>query len=212
MNKQYMKTIIKKILFFVQEKSLKLTELNAILAEIEQFHLGYFFKHKISCCRLSDDSEATSMDDTSAATAAANKSLQSCPTVRPHRRQPTRLPGPWDSPGKNTGVGCHFLLQQQYNFFMDLSNCEIRGKGVASSASSCKNCESGSVVSHSLSHSFPHGLYSPCNSQGQNTGVSSLTLLQGSFPTQGSNPGLPYCRQILDQLSHKGSHKNCTTD
>jgi len=32
-------------------------------------------------------------------------------SVRPHRRQPTRLPLPWDSPGKNTGVGCHFLLQ-----------------------------------------------------------------------------------------------------
>ena len=31
-------------------------------------------------------------------------------SVRPHRQQPTRLPGPWDSPGKNTGVGCHFLL------------------------------------------------------------------------------------------------------
>ena len=31
--------------------------------------------------------------------------------VRPHRWQPTRLPRPWDSPGKNTGVGCHFLLQ-----------------------------------------------------------------------------------------------------
>ena len=31
-------------------------------------------------------------------------------SVRPHRRQPTRLPRPWDSPGKNTGVGCHFLL------------------------------------------------------------------------------------------------------
>ena len=43
----------------------------------------------------------------------AAKSLQSCPTdsVRPHRRQPTRLPRPWDSPGKNTGVGCHFLFQ-----------------------------------------------------------------------------------------------------
>ena len=40
--------------------------------------------------------------------AAAAKSLQSCPT---HRRRPTRLPRPWDSPGKNTGVGCHFLLQ-----------------------------------------------------------------------------------------------------
>ena len=32
-------------------------------------------------------------------------------SVRPHRRQPTRLPRPWDSPGKNTGVGCRFLLQ-----------------------------------------------------------------------------------------------------
>ena len=32
-------------------------------------------------------------------------------SVRPHRRQPTRLPHPWDSPGKNTGMGCHFLLQ-----------------------------------------------------------------------------------------------------
>ena len=40
--------------------------------------------------------------------AAAAKSLQSCLT---HRRRPTRLPRPWDSPGKNTGVGCHFLLQ-----------------------------------------------------------------------------------------------------
>ena len=33
-------------------------------------------------------------------------------SVRPHRRKPTRLPRPWDSPGKNTGVGCHFLLQR----------------------------------------------------------------------------------------------------
>ena len=41
------------------------------------------------------------------------KSLQLCPTdsVQPHRRQQTRLPRPWDSPGKNAGVGCHFLLQ-----------------------------------------------------------------------------------------------------
>ena len=46
-----------------------------------------------------------------AAAAAAAKSLQSCPTLRPHRWQPTRLPHPWDSPGKNTGVGCHLLLQ-----------------------------------------------------------------------------------------------------
>ena len=43
----------------------------------------------------------------SAAVAAAVKSLQLCATPR----KPTRLPRPWDSPGKNTGVGCHFLLQ-----------------------------------------------------------------------------------------------------
>ena len=45
----------------------------------------------------------------------------------------------------------------------------------------------------------------PWNSPGQNTGVGSLSLLQGIFPTQGSNPGLPHCRRILYQLSHKGS-------
>ena len=62
--------------------------------------------------------------------------------------------------------------------------------------------ESHSVVSDSLR---PHGLYSPWNFPGQNTGVGSLSLLQGIFPTQGSNPGLPLCRWILYQLSHKGS-------
>ena len=51
----------------------------------------------------------------------------------------------------------------------------------------------------------PHGLYSPWNSPGQNTGVGSLSLLQQIFPTQGSNPGFLHYRQILYQLSHKGS-------
>jgi len=47
-----------------------------------------------------------------AAAAAAAASLQSCPTLcDPIDSSPTRLPCPWDSPGKNTGVGCHFLLQ-----------------------------------------------------------------------------------------------------
>ena len=59
-----------------------------------------------------------------------------------------------------------------------------------------------SVVSDSLQ---PHGLYSPWNSLGQNTGVGSLSLLQGIFPTQGLNPGLPHCGHILYQLSYKGS-------
>ena len=64
--------------------------------------------------------------------------------------------------------------------------------------------ESHSVASDSL---WPHGLYSPLNSPGQNTGVGSPSLLQGIFPTQGLNPGLPHCQQILYQLSHKGSSR-----
>ena len=47
--------------------------------------------------------------------------------------------------------------------------------------------------------------HSPWNSPGQNTGVGSLSLPQGIFLTQGLNPGLLHCRQILYQLSHKGS-------
>ena len=43
------------------------------------------------------------------------------------------------------------------------------------------------------------------NSPGQDTGLGSLSLLQGIFPTQGSNRSLPHCRRILYQLSHKGS-------
>ena len=63
--------------------------------------------------------------------------------------------------------------------------------------------------SHSVMSNFlrSHGLYSPWNSPGQNTGMGSLSLLQGIFPTQGLNPGLPHCRWILYQLSQKGSPK-----
>ena len=64
--------------------------------------------------------------------------------------------------------------------------------------------ESCSVISDSLQR---HGLWSPWNSPGQNTGEGSLSLLQGIFPTQGSNPGFPHCRQMLYQLSHKGSQR-----
>ena len=69
--------------------------------------------------------------------------------------------------------------------------------------------ESCSSVSDSLR---PHGLYSPRNSPSQDTGVGSLSLLQRIFSTQGSNPGLSHCRQILYQLSHKGSPKHLRND
>ena len=61
--------------------------------------------------------------------------------VRPHRRQPTTLPRPWDSPGKNTGVGCHFLLQcmrvksegevaQSYPTLSDPMDCSLPGSSI----------------------------------------------------------------------------------
>ena len=52
---------------------------------------------------------------------------------------------------------------------------------------------------------LPHGLYSPLNSPGQKTGVGTLSLLQGIFPTRGLNQSLPPWGQILYQLRHKGS-------
>ena len=70
------------------------------------------------------------------------------------------------------------------------------------SHSSKSESESHSVKSNSLQ---PHWLYSPWNSPGQNTGVGSCSLLQGIFPTQGSNTGLQHCGRILYHLSHQGS-------
>ena len=52
---------------------------------------------------------------------------------------------------------------------------------------------------------WPHGLYSSWNSPGQNSGVGNVSLFQGIFQTQGSNPDIPNCRQSLYQLSHKGN-------
>ena len=57
------------------------------------------------------------------------------------------------------------------------------------------------VNTSSLCHSLPpHGLYSPWNSPGRNTGVGNLSLLQGIFPTQGSNPGPPHCRRMAQMV------------
>ena len=121
-------------------------------------------------------------------------------SVRPLRRQPTRLPCPWDPPDKNTGVGCHFLLQymkvksesevaQACRTLSDPMDCSLPGSSVHGIFQA--------RVLEWVAIAFLHGLYSPWNSPGQNTGVGSLSLLQGIFRTQGSNPGLPHCRQIL---------------
>ena len=64
-----------------------------------------------------------------------------------------------------------------------------------------KGSESRAVMFGSLQ---PQGLYSPWNSPGKNTRMGCQALLQEIFPTQGLNPGLPHCRQILCHLSHQG--------
>ena len=86
---------------------------------------------------------------------------------------------------------------------VSVSGHQLKGRwGVKIGPTLVSESESHSVVSDSLQ---PQGLYSPWNPPGQNTGVGNLSLLQGIFPTQGSNPGLPHCRQILYQLSHQGN-------
>ena len=70
---------------------------------------------------------------------------------------------------------------------------------------SLQEIERCAVLSDSLQ---PQELYRPWSSPGQNTGMSSLSLLQGIFPTQGSNPGLLHCRRILYTLINHGSPQN----
>ena len=125
-------------------------------------------------------------------------------SVRPHRQQPTRLPHPWDSPGKNSGMGCHFLLQcmkvksqsevaQSCLTLRDPMDCSLQGFSIHGILQA-RVLEWGAIA-------FSNGLYSPWNSSGH-------SLLQGIFPTQGMNPGLLHDRQILYQLSHQGSPKS----
>ena len=137
-------------------------------------------------------------------------------SVRPHRWQPTRLPSPWDSPSKNTGVGCHFLLQcmkvksesevaqscPNLSYPMD---CSLAGKstGVGCHCLLCLLCAI-TVKYLCLIHSCIQCNYYLILLWGKNTGVGCHALFQGVFPNQGSNPGLLHWRQILYHLSHQG--------
>ena len=104
--------------------------------------------------------------------------------------QPTPVFLPGESQGRGSLVGCRLWGRTE----SDTTE--------AAAAAGTKWSEICSVVSNSL---WPHGLYNPWNSPGQNTGKGSLSLLQEIFPAHGSNPGLRHCRWILYQLSHKGS-------
>ena len=156
-------------------------------------------------------------------------------SVWPHRQQSTRLPRPWDSPGKNTGVGCQFLLQcmkvksesevaQSCPTPRDPMDCSAPGSSVHGifQARVWKDAQHGSLLEKvSKVKSFSHvrlfatpwivtRLLCPWDFPGKNIGVGCHFLLQGIFPSQGSNPGLPHCWQTLYHLSHQGSSHKIT--
>ena len=148
--------------------------------------------------------------------------------------EPASLLRPWDFPGKNTGVGCHALLQRIFptqgsnprllhcsRFFTvwaTRSDLVPRGKYTfcpltihkriywASCAHERKWKWSRSVVSDSLQPHVlqPARLLRSWDFPDKNTGVGRHFLLQGIFPTQGSNPGAPHSRQKIYHLSPQG--------
>ena len=124
-------------------------------------------------------------------------------SVRPHRRQPTRVHRPWDSPGKNTGVGCHFLLQYMkvkserevaqscstlatpwtaaYNAPPSMGFSRQKyWSGVPLSPFSC-------VQLFDSTNCSPLRLLCPWDSPDKNAGVGCHALLQRIFAAQGSN-------------------------
>ena len=108
---------------------------------------------------------------------------QSCTTLcNPMDCSPARFLCPWNSSGKNTGVGI----------------CVCVSHSVMSN----------SLQPHGQ---WPTKLLFPWHSLDQNTGVGCHSLPQGMLPTQGSNSDLPHCRQILYHLSHEGNFGHIKT-
>ena len=95
-----------------------------------------------------------------------------------------------------------WLVAASLTLYMTFSPVSVLFLSILRTLSLDLESESHSVMSDSLQ---PHGLYSPWNSPGQNTGVGNLSLLQGIVPTQVLNPGCSHCWQILYQLNHQGS-------
>ena len=120
--------------------------------------------------------------------------------MRPHRRQPTRLPRPWDSPGKNTGVGCHFLLQctkvkresevaQSCPTLRDRMDCSLPGSSIHG-IFQARVLEWGAIAfSTYMQGNLVNTAFILC-------GVSAAAKLLQSYPTlhdpiDGSPPGSP---------------------
>ena len=157
-------------------------------------------------------------------------------SVQPHRRQRTRLSRPWDSPGKNTGVGCHFLLQCMKVKLKSLSRVQLfatpwtaayqappstgfsRQEYWSLSLWTAVNLPSGTNTSWAghLELKVLVALCDPMDCSPQCSSVHGIlqarilewvasAFSRRIFQTQGWNPDLPHCRQVLDCLSHQGS-------
>ena len=136
-------------------------------------------------------------------------------SVQPHRLQPIMLPRPWDSPGKNTGVGCHFLLQcmkvesesevaQSCPTLSDPMDYSLPGSSIHGTFQA-RVLEWGAIAFSikpsygSLIHSdlWTLSCQAPLCMEFSRQEYWSHSLLQGIFLTQGSNVGLLHCRQII---------------
>ena len=102
-------------------------------------------------------------------------------SVRPHRWQPTRLPHPWDSPGKNTGMGCHFLLQ-----------C-LKAKSESEVAQSCP------TLSDPMDCSLP-GLLHPWSGLPFSSPSPMKTMVSTSFRFSGSSGGFYIVLEIARRI------------
>ena len=129
-----------------------------------------------------------------------------------HGLYPASLLCPWDFPDKNTGMGCHFLLQGIFlsqgsnpgllhcrQILYWLSHQEAQNAYVL-----CLVIQSYPTLCDLMDCSLP-GSFVLGDSPGKNIGVGFYAVLQEIFPSQGSNPGLLHCRQILYHLSHQES-------
>ena len=174
-----------------------------------------WFKNQLQCIDILNLSESESLwNSLGQNTAVGSLSLlqgifpkwsevaQSCPTL--YDPMDFRLLSPWDFPGKSAGVDCRFLLQKIFPtegsnlgppvLHADSLPVEPQGKPKTDSATPWTNIPGSSV----------HG-----DSSGKNAGVGCHALLQGIFPTQGLNPGLPHCRQTLLSSETPGKSESC---
>ena len=158
------------------------------------------------------ESIATQEDTTSLDKCVSHSVLSD--SSRPHQLQPARLLRPWNSLGKNTGVSCHSLLQG------NLPDPGMEPRFLALQADSLSSEPPKGIPPpwpknevKSLSHvqlfvtpwTIAYRFLHPWDFPGKSTRMGCHFLLQGIFPTQGSNQGLPHCRQTLYPLSHQGS-------